>query len=188
MTDFIRPCDRIVQVGFQVDDWPLPASIRQIRVIPSINYIKHHRPRTEIEWRAIPDVQAGMTGELQAEPPPLYVIHPDGSTHDVSLYGNAVTPKITVSDDGRQSVYVRDVIDFRLRRRGHGEPMIPQQWPPCHWDNVSRCTASRGYIKQGLIRQPAPERESGAGCAAAALRLSAVPYGTSMARVISGWR
>ena len=80
MIGAIRPLNHIVQVGFQVYYWLLPASIREIRIIRHINYIKHYRPRTEIKWHAIPDVQAGMTGELQAEPPLLYVIHTDGCT------------------------------------------------------------------------------------------------------------
>ena len=79
MIGAIRPINHIVQVSFQVYYWLLPASIREIGIIRHINYIKHYRPRAEIERHTVANVQARVTVKRKhIKPPLLYVIHPDG--------------------------------------------------------------------------------------------------------------
>ena len=49
----ICPSDRLQQVRFQMEDWPLPAAVCELRVICSENQVKHDRTRAEVEGHTL---------------------------------------------------------------------------------------------------------------------------------------
>ena len=73
-----RPTHRFVQVGFQMDDRSLPATIREVGVVRHMDQVQHDRPRAEVERDVISYRVPRVTLHREFQTPFLDGSHPDG--------------------------------------------------------------------------------------------------------------
>jgi hypothetical protein len=115
--DRICPLNHRPQICFQMHNWPLPAAVRQIRVISSVQQEQHDRAWAEIERDVLSNLRAGVTIHLKfLKPPALNLAHPDDCTVQCAPAALRIGPEDTI-DDLREIIQVRDVIDLLVLRR-----------------------------------------------------------------------
>lgn len=116
----IRPGRSFHQVSFEVDDGPLPTSVRQLGVITHIDEVEHDRARAKVERDILADevVLVALDAQL-LKPASLDAAHSNRRSRTAAADHNGVRPERTLRDDLREVIDVRDVVDPGLRRDGH---------------------------------------------------------------------
>ena len=123
----IRKCERTAQVvlfspgngqpqvRLEMHNGTLAASIGQLRMIRPTYHVEHDGARTEVERNARAHMERWMAMKAQlCQPAGLDVIHTNRGSERRASSNLCIAQKATGRDDGRQSVYVNDVVDLSL--------------------------------------------------------------------------
>ena len=108
----VCPVDRLAEVGLQMHNRALAASIGEFHIICPINHVEHDRTRAEIKRHAIANEQAGVTVKAISQSAPLDVGHADGCSRPRPALKLRIAPERAVRDNRRQPVDMDDVIIF----------------------------------------------------------------------------